>query len=174
MAISLPPWPANLAFIWKVPVAGALMKWIGALPVHKAEDRGDTSANDQMFASCYEGLRQGDLLHIFPEGVTRNEPSIARVRTGAARIESAAANVFLDQARLLFVWVIEEPALTVAVEQVRVVRGTVLGEGAERVVAGGVAILPLPDMSHLMGEIHRRREVERPIRGRSVPSGQGH
>lgn len=72
--------------IWKIPVAGRLMSWIGALPVHKAEDHGDMSKNDQMFSSCYEGLRQGDQLHIFPEGVTRNEPSIAKVKTGAARI----------------------------------------------------------------------------------------
>jgi 1-acyl-sn-glycerol-3-phosphate acyltransferase len=83
----LPRRPGIIArdVIWKVPVVGGLMKWIGALPVHKPED-GAGSSNDQMFSSCYEGLREGGHLLIFPEGVTRNEPSIARVKTGAARI----------------------------------------------------------------------------------------
>lgn len=72
--------------IWKVPVVGRLMDWVGAIPVHRADDGGGGSANDQMFASCYEQLRRGGDLLIFPEGVTRNEPSIAEVKTGAARI----------------------------------------------------------------------------------------
>ena len=85
---TLPRRPRIIArdVIWNVPVVGRLMNWIGALPVHKADDGGGGSANDQMFSSCYEGLRGRDQLLIFPEGVTRNEPSIARVKTGAARI----------------------------------------------------------------------------------------
>lgn len=76
--------------IWKVPVVGRLMSWIGGIPVHKAEDGVEASANDQMFGSCYEALRHGGHLLIFPEGVTRNEPSIAPVKTGAARIALGA------------------------------------------------------------------------------------
>lgn len=75
--------------IWKVPVVGWLMNWVGAIPVHKPEDRGQ-SDNDQMFASCYRALERGRDILIFPEGVTRNEPSIARVKTGAARIALGA------------------------------------------------------------------------------------
>lgn len=76
--------------IWKVPVVGRLMSWIGGIPVHRAEDGAAGSANDQMFGSCYDALRQGGNLLIFPEGVTRNEPSIAPVKTGAARIALGA------------------------------------------------------------------------------------
>jgi 1-acyl-sn-glycerol-3-phosphate acyltransferase len=76
--------------IWKVPVVGSLMSWIGGIPVHKAEDGVEASANDQMFGSCYAALRHGGHLLIFPEGVTRNEPSIAPVKTGAARIALGA------------------------------------------------------------------------------------
>jgi len=72
--------------IWKVPLVGALMNWIGGIPVHKPEDKGSASSNDQMFASCYSALEDGGNILIFPEGVTRNEPSIAPVKTGAARI----------------------------------------------------------------------------------------
>ncbi len=76
--------------IFNIPVAGRLMRWIGGIPVHKPDDGHVASANDQMFASCYSTLAEGDQLLIFPEGVTRNEPSIAEVKTGAARIALGA------------------------------------------------------------------------------------
>ena len=76
--------------IWKVPVVGGLMNWIGGIPVHKPEDKGSATSNDEMFASCYRALDGGGHLLIFPEGVTRNEPSIAEVKTGAARIALGA------------------------------------------------------------------------------------
>ena len=76
--------------IWKIPVVGRLMNWVGGIPVHKPEDGGTASDNDQMFASCYRALEGEGHILIFPEGVTRNEPSIARVKTGAARIALGA------------------------------------------------------------------------------------
>jgi 1-acyl-sn-glycerol-3-phosphate acyltransferase len=76
--------------IWNVPVVGSFMDWIGAIPVHKPEDGTSVGANEQMFGSCYQALRDGGHLLIFPEGVTRNEPSMARVKTGAARIALGA------------------------------------------------------------------------------------
>jgi 1-acyl-sn-glycerol-3-phosphate acyltransferase len=85
-AMPRPPGIIARDVIWRVPVVGRLMNVIGAIPVHKPEDGGPTSNNDQMFASCYAALRAGRHLLIFPEGVTRNEPSIAAVKTGAARI----------------------------------------------------------------------------------------
>lgn len=88
---ALPRRPGIIAkdVIWKIPPAGAFMNWIGGIPVHQPkQDAG--SANDQMFASCYDALRDGRHLLIFPEGVTRDEPSIARVKTGSARIALGA------------------------------------------------------------------------------------
>ncbi len=85
-----PPGIIARDMIWKVPVAKSLMNWIGAIPVHKPEDRGSATSNDEMFASCYGALGEGRHLLIFPEGVTRNEPSIAPVKTGAARIALGA------------------------------------------------------------------------------------
>lgn len=75
--------------IWKVPVVRSMMNWVGALPVHKPEDRGPGS-NDVMFRSAYEALADGSHLLIFPEGITRDEPSIAPIKTGAARIAMGA------------------------------------------------------------------------------------
>ena len=71
--------------IWKYPVVRSIMNWVGAIPVHKPEDRGPGS-NDVMFRSAYEALDEGSHVVIFPEGITRDEPSIGRVKTGAARI----------------------------------------------------------------------------------------
>ncbi len=71
--------------IWKVPVARSMMNWAGAIPVHKPEDGGNSS-NDQMFSSTYEALHDGDLVTIFPEGITVDNPSIAQIKTGSARI----------------------------------------------------------------------------------------
>ncbi len=75
--------------IWKIPVVGWIMTWVGGIPVHRAVDKG-RSGNDQMFGSCYKALHEGDEIMIFPEGVTRDDPSIAPVKTGAARIAMGA------------------------------------------------------------------------------------
>lgn len=76
--------------IWKVPIVGKLMNWVGAIPVHKPDDHASPTSNDEMFASCYGALDDNGNILIFPEGVTRNEPSIAAVKTGAARIAIGA------------------------------------------------------------------------------------
>ncbi len=71
--------------IWKFPPARWVMNWARAIPVHKPEDRG-AGSNDVMFSSAYGALEEGSHLMIFPEGITRDEPSIGPVKTGAARI----------------------------------------------------------------------------------------
>lgn len=76
--------------IWKYPLAGWLLDWAGAIPVHKREDEGPASSNVSMFRSTYEALGNGDLVVIFPEGITVDDPSIATIKTGAARIALGA------------------------------------------------------------------------------------
>ena len=71
--------------IWRYPVVKQIMGFVRAIPTHKPEDKGP-AANDQMFSSTYKALGEGDLVMIFPEGITVDDPSIARVKTGAARI----------------------------------------------------------------------------------------
>jgi 1-acyl-sn-glycerol-3-phosphate acyltransferase len=86
----LPRRPRILAddAIWKVPVARQVMQWIGAIPVHRGHS-GSTD-NTDMFAAAHDALAAGELVLIFPEGITREEPSIGRVRSGAARIAIGA------------------------------------------------------------------------------------
>lgn len=75
--------------IWKIPIARSIMNWVRAIPVHKPEDGGKAS-NDEMFSSTYEALREGDLVTIFPEGITVDDPAIAQIKTGSARIALGA------------------------------------------------------------------------------------
>jgi len=75
--------------IWRYPVAKQGLELVRAIPTHKPEDEGP-AGNDQMFSSTYEALGEGDLVMIFPEGITVDDPSIARVKTGAARIALGA------------------------------------------------------------------------------------
>jgi 1-acyl-sn-glycerol-3-phosphate acyltransferase len=84
---SLPRMPRVVArdVIWRVPVVGRLATALGGIPVHKPQD-GAGKSNDQMFATAYRALGDGDLVLIFPEGVTMDAPHMAQVRTGAARM----------------------------------------------------------------------------------------
>ena len=75
--------------IWKYPIAKQVMEFARAIPVHKREDEGP-KGNDQMFRSTYAALDEGDLVVIFPEGITVDDPSIAPIKTGAARIALGA------------------------------------------------------------------------------------
>ena len=75
--------------IWRFPIAKQVMEFARAIPTHKPEDKGP-AGNDQMFGSTYKALEEGDLIMIFPEGVTVDDPSMARIKTGAARIALGA------------------------------------------------------------------------------------
>jgi len=86
--------------IWKNPVARVVMNWVGAIPVHKPDD-GGPSSNDQMFRSAYEALGAGELVTIFPEGITVDDPSIANIKTGSARIALGARANGVEGLRLI-------------------------------------------------------------------------
>lgn len=75
--------------IWKFPLIGRVLDWVGAIPVHKSKNGGRES-NDEMFRSTYQALRDGDLVTIFPEGITVDDPRIAHIKTGSARIALGA------------------------------------------------------------------------------------
>lgn len=72
--------------IWKFPVARQIVDAVGAIPVSRRQDHGDNADNTSMFAAAYQGLADGDLLAIYPEGESVAEPRLAPLRTGAARI----------------------------------------------------------------------------------------
>ncbi len=86
--------------IWRYPIARRLMEFFRAIPTHKPADKGP-AGNDQMFHSTYTALGEGDLVMIFPEGITVDDPAIARVKTGAARIALGARASGVDGIQII-------------------------------------------------------------------------
>lgn len=79
---------------------GWLIRGSGAIPVLRREDplpEADASErvarNREMFAAAHEALLGGDAVGIFPEGLSHSAPSLAPLKTGAARIALGAAGV---------------------------------------------------------------------------------
>lgn len=91
--------------LFKVPVFGALLRKVGAIPISRPEDKkGDGKAeqsgptgesgkgeakgsdNSQAFAAARKVLQDGGVISIFPEGKTHDRLKVHRLRTGAARI----------------------------------------------------------------------------------------
>lgn len=72
-------------------IAGAFLRWLGVLPVRRASDerargRVDPSRNRDTFVAVRQALARGKTVLIFPEGKSHDEPSLAPLKTGAARI----------------------------------------------------------------------------------------
>jgi 1-acyl-sn-glycerol-3-phosphate acyltransferase len=78
------------ATLWKVLPARPFLKLAGIIPIHRRVDGGGGEANDRSFASAEAGLLRGQTVAIFPEGITHDEPRLAELRTGAARIALGA------------------------------------------------------------------------------------
>jgi 1-acyl-sn-glycerol-3-phosphate acyltransferase len=88
------PWRVLIiakATLFRNRLAGALLRSLGVLPLRRANDeraRGhvEPGRNRDTFLAVREALRQGKTVLIFPEGKSHDEPSLAPLKTGAARI----------------------------------------------------------------------------------------
>jgi 1-acyl-sn-glycerol-3-phosphate acyltransferase len=86
--------PRRLRFTGKAtlfsnPVGSALLKWLGVVPLRRASDEGgnaDPSRNAESFEAITRSLADGSAVLIFPEGKSHDDPSLAPLKTGAARI----------------------------------------------------------------------------------------
>jgi 1-acyl-sn-glycerol-3-phosphate acyltransferase len=87
-----------IRFLAKAPLfEEQLMGWLvraaGAIPVYRRQDDPALmERNATVFEAVHQALAAGDAVGIFPEGLSHSEPSLARLRTGAARISLGAAN----------------------------------------------------------------------------------
>jgi glycerol-3-phosphate O-acyltransferase / dihydroxyacetone phosphate acyltransferase len=75
---------------------------MGVIPVYRKQD--DTSSgqkNISMFQACYEILKDGGAIGIYPEGTTHAEPRIRKIKTGAARIALEAENLYHPEVKLV-------------------------------------------------------------------------
>lgn len=78
--------------IFANPIAGALLRFIGVVPLRRAKDEAPSAAplnparNRQTFEAVHRALARGGMVLIFPEGKSHDEPSLAPLKTGAARM----------------------------------------------------------------------------------------
>jgi glycerol-3-phosphate O-acyltransferase / dihydroxyacetone phosphate acyltransferase len=69
------------------PLVGFLVRGAGSIPVYrKSDDPSQVGRNEEMFRAVHEALAGGAAVGIFPEGLSHSDPSLAPLKTGAARI----------------------------------------------------------------------------------------
>lgn len=76
--------------LWRIVPLRPLLRLAGLIPAHRRVDGGGGAANAASFAAAEDALRRGATVAIFPEGITHDEPRLATIRTGAARIALGA------------------------------------------------------------------------------------
>lgn len=70
---------------------GWLVRASGAIPVHRRSDDPEaTSRNIQMFEAVFRELAGSAAVGVFPEGISHSSSSLARLKTGSARIALGA------------------------------------------------------------------------------------
>jgi 1-acyl-sn-glycerol-3-phosphate acyltransferase len=75
------------ATLFRNPLAARLLVALGVIAIYrKADDPDTTDRNAEMFAACDDAFDRGRLIAIYPEGATRAEAHVQRIKTGAARI----------------------------------------------------------------------------------------
>jgi glycerol-3-phosphate O-acyltransferase / dihydroxyacetone phosphate acyltransferase len=68
-----------------------LIRGMGAIPVYRRDDDPDKVArNEEMFSAVHGVLADGAVVGMFPEGLSHSGPSLAPLKTGAARIALGA------------------------------------------------------------------------------------
>ena len=83
-------------FLTKAPLftdkrVGWLIRAVGAIPVYRrSDDPTQMERNEEMFRAAHAALADGAAVGLFPEGKSHNEPALAPLRTGAARIAFGA------------------------------------------------------------------------------------
>ena len=72
---------------------GLLVRGSGAIPVFRhSDDSAAATRNVDMFNAVFDALGSGAAVGIFPEGISHNQPALARLKTGSARIALGASS----------------------------------------------------------------------------------
>jgi len=87
--------PRRLHFVaynglFENPLLGFALRLAGTVPVYRHEDAAEQMhRNAEMFAECNRVLGDGGAVLIFPEGTSRSDRRVEKLKTGAARIALA-------------------------------------------------------------------------------------
>lgn len=72
------------------PLMGFGLRLAGTIPVYRREDAAEQMhRNEEMFAACNRAFEEGSAVLIFPEGTSRSDRKVERLKTGAARMALA-------------------------------------------------------------------------------------
>ena len=95
--------PRQLTFTGKAtlfehPIANAFLRYMRVVPLRRTQDEraeshalpADASRNADAFAAIHAALAAGQMVLIFPEGRSWDEPRLAPIKSGAARIALSA------------------------------------------------------------------------------------
>jgi glycerol-3-phosphate O-acyltransferase/dihydroxyacetone phosphate acyltransferase len=84
--------PIGKSTLWKVPGLRWLLDAIDAVPIERRRDNPNksTDSNEAIFDRIASWLGEGGNILIFPEGTSHNEPQLATVKSGAARMLARA------------------------------------------------------------------------------------
>jgi hypothetical protein len=82
------------ATLFNLPIMGTLLRWVGAIPIHRAQDApagssggpSRASSNKGAFSAISARLRQNGRVAIFPEGISHMESHIMPLYTGITRM----------------------------------------------------------------------------------------
>jgi glycerol-3-phosphate O-acyltransferase / dihydroxyacetone phosphate acyltransferase len=86
-----PTRPLAKAPLFEQRMVGTMLRGLGGLPVYRAQDDpAQMHRNEDTFRGAIDALRAGDAVQIYPEGRSHSDPSLAPMRTGAARIAIGA------------------------------------------------------------------------------------
>lgn len=67
---------------------------MGVIPVYrKQDDPSQMDKNQQAFEACYQSLAAGQVIALFPEGLSHDDPQLKPLKTGAARIALEAERI---------------------------------------------------------------------------------
>ena len=79
--------------LWDIPPLRPFLRWARVIPVYRRSDAADVARNAETFAASRAALAEGGAVAIFPEGRSHDEPALAPLKTGAARIALEAEAV---------------------------------------------------------------------------------
>jgi 1-acyl-sn-glycerol-3-phosphate acyltransferase len=82
-----PPRFVAKATLWRIPVLWPFLALFAPIPVHRRQDREATpEATARTFADVHRALAAGEVVCLFPEGISHAGADLAPLKTGAARI----------------------------------------------------------------------------------------